>query len=163
MTVAVRPAEAADVNAICTIHNQAIADRIATLETTPRTPGSVHAWLTERGPRHPAIVAEANGEVIGWASLNRFNPRAVYDHVADFSVYVERTWRGKGVGRRLLERLVDLARDAGYHKMVLAAMAHNAAGVALYSRVGFTRVGIYREQGMLDGQWVDVVIMEKLL
>ena len=88
MTVTVRPAEAADVNAICTIHNQAIADRIATLETTPRTPGGVHAWLTERGPRHPAIVADANGEVIGWASLNRFNPRAVYDHVADFSGYI---------------------------------------------------------------------------
>ena len=109
------------------------------------------------------IVAEGGGAVAGWASLNAFNPRAVYDHAADFSVYVERAARGKGVGRLLLARLIDLARGTGYHKMVLAALASNSAGVGLYESAGFTRVGIYHEQGMLDGRWVDVVIMEKLL
>ena len=78
-------------------------------------------------------------------------------------MYIDRAWRGKGIGRQLLERLVDLARALGYHKMVLAALALNSAGLALYARVGFTRVGVYREQGQLDGRWVDVVIMEKLL
>jgi L-amino acid N-acyltransferase YncA len=87
----------------------------------------------------------------------------VYDHVADFSVYVERERRGQGIGRQLLDRLVDRARAIGFHKMVLAAMPYNAAGIALYSRVGFSRVGVYHEQGHLDGKWVDVVIMEKLL
>jgi phosphinothricin acetyltransferase len=100
---------------------------------------------------------------VGWGSLNRFNPRPAYDHVADLSVYVERGWRGCGVGRRLLEALVETARRLGYHKMVLAAFPSNAAGMALYERLGFTRVGVYREQGLLDGRWVDVVIMERLL
>ncbi|MBI3998669.1 MAG: GNAT family N-acetyltransferase, partial [Armatimonadetes bacterium] len=63
----------------------------------------------------------------------------------------------------ILERLIDLARGLGYHKMVLAAFPFNAAGVALYERMGFTRVGVYREQGLLDGKWVDILIMEKLL
>src|SRR5205823_5328853 len=112
---------------------------------------------------HPVIAADASGLVVGWASLNPFNPREAYDRVADFSVYVERSWRGTGIGRRLLDHLIDLARTIGYHKMVLAALDHNAAGVGLYESAGFTRVGVYREQGQLDGRWVDVLIMEKLL
>jgi len=163
MSLEIRRAAAADADAICAIHNQGIVDRVATLDTTLRTPDLTRAWLAERGPRHPVLVAERGGDVVGWASLNRFNPRAAYDHVADFSVYVERACRGTGTGRRLLEALVDTARAIGYHKMVLAALPHNAAGIALYTRGGFTHVGIYREQGQLDGRWVDVVLMEKLL
>ncbi len=160
--MSVRRATAADADAICTIYNQGIEDR-ATLETELRTPEERRRWLAARGPRHPVIVASTNGHVIGWGSLNTFNPRKAYDHVADLSVYVERGERGKGVGRRLLERLVEMARELGYHKMVLAAFPSSQAGVALYTRLGFTRVGIYREQGLLDGRWVDVLIMEKLL
>jgi phosphinothricin acetyltransferase len=67
------------------------------------------------------------------------------------------------VGRRLLEALIARGRELGYHKLVLAAFPFNAAGVALYRRFGFTEVGVYRQQGQLDGKWVDVVVMEKLL
>jgi phosphinothricin acetyltransferase len=136
---------------------------VATLETELRTPAERRAWLGARGPRHPVIVAESGGEVVGWASLNAFNPRAAYDHVADLSVYVERGWRGRGVGRRLLERLVALGRELDYHKLVLAAFPFNRAGIALYERCGFREVGVYREQGRLDGRWVDTVVMERLL
>src|SRR5471030_862999 len=150
MTVTIRDATGADAGAICAIHNQGIADRIATLETTLRVPTDTLTWLGERGPRHPVLVAELDGTVVGWASLNRFNPRPAYDFVADFSVYIERAWRGKGIGRQLLDRLVALARAHGYHKMVLAAMASNDAGLALYTGTGFTRIGVYREQGKLE-------------
>jgi len=163
MSLTLRPATLQDADAICAIHNQGITDRVATLDTTLRTPQGTREWLAERDARHPAIVAEADGAVVGWASLNRFNPRHAYDHVADFSVYVERAWRGRGVGTALLAELVATARSLGYHKMVLAALASNTGGVALYTRAGFTTVGTYREQGQLDGRWVDVVIMEKIL
>jgi len=159
----IRPALDRDAEAICTIYNQGIADRMATLETALRTPAERRSWLAGRAPGHPVIVAEADRVVIGWGSLNSFNPREAYDHVADFSVYVERSWRGKGVGGALLDRLIELARQIGYHKLVLAALPDNDAGVALYTRMGFSRVGVYREQGQLDGRWVDVLLMEKLL
>jgi phosphinothricin acetyltransferase len=162
-TVTLRPARAGDAEAVCLIYNQGIEDRVATLETELRTPAERRAWLGARGPRHPVIVAESGGEVVGWASLNAFNPRAAYDHVADLSVYVERGWRGRGVGRRLLERLVALGRDLDYHKLVLAAFPFNRAGIALYERCRFREVGVYREQGRLDGRWVDTVVMERLL
>lgn len=159
----VRPARESDAEAIAGIYNQGIEDRVATLETELRTPEERREWLAARGPRHPVIVAESGGVLVGWGSLNVFNARPAYRHVADFSVYVERAWRGKGVGHRLLERLIEVAREIGYHKMALSTFPTNTGGVRLYERLGFSRVGVYREQGMLDGAWVDTLIMEKLL
>jgi L-amino acid N-acyltransferase YncA len=162
-TLTLRPAVDGDADAICRIYNQGIEDGQATLETTLRTPDERRAWLEGRGSRHPVLVAERGSAVVGWASLNAFNPRACYDHVGDFSLYVERGARGGGIGRRLLEALIGAARALGYHKLVLAAFPSNEAGCALYARCGFRTVGIYREQGMLDGKWVDVILMERLL
>jgi phosphinothricin acetyltransferase len=163
MDVHTRAAILDDAAAICTIYNQGIEDRVATLETEPRTLDERRAWLASRDPRHPVIVAEGDGRVIGWGSLNPFSPRASYRFVADFSIYVERACRGRGVGRELLTRLAELAREVGYHKLVLTMLSANAAGLALYESFGFRTVGVYREQGQLDGRWVDTVIMEKLL
>jgi len=189
----VRLAAAPDAEAICRIYNQGIEDRVATLETELRTPDERRRWLTSRSPRHPVIVAESVESVvaatvrpasieggrtqarpgsapadkpldaIGWASLNVFNAREAYRYVADISVYVERAWRGRGVGRVLLEKLTELGRAHGFHKLVLSAFPGNAGGMALYARSGFRTVGIYHEQGQLDGEWVDTIVMEKLL
>jgi phosphinothricin acetyltransferase len=114
-----------------------------------------------------SAVATAAGTavatIIGWGSLNQFNPREAYRHVVDFSIYVDRAYRGRGVGKVLLARLIELAREHGFHKMVLSAFPSNSGGMALYERMGFRTVGIYKEQGMLDGRWVDTIVMEKLL
>ena len=118
--------------------------------------------LTDVGRQRAAIVDD-DGSVVGWGSLNAFNPRPAYDHVADFSVYVAREARGRGIGDALLSALENRAPALGYHKLALAAFPHNAAGMRLYERHGFTTVGTYREHGWLDGQWVDVIVMEKIL
>ena len=159
----IRDATATDAAAIAAIYNQGIADQIATLETEERTPEERVQWLATRGPRHPVLVAERDGTVAGWGSLNQFNSRKAYDFVADFSVYVEREWRGKGVGSALLRALTARAKQLGYHKMVLSAFPWNTAGMALYQKYGFRTIGIYKEQGLLDGKWVDTIIMEKIL
>ncbi len=163
MSYRVRLATVDDAAAICRIYNQGIEDRVATLETELRTPEERRAWLASRSPRHPVIVAESKGQILGWGSLNVYNPRDAYRFVADFSIYVDRAWRGKGVGDVMLARLVDLAREHGFHKMVLSAFPTNTGGMALYAKHGFRTVGIYKEQGQLDGQWVDTIVMERLL
>ena len=147
--LALRPARAGDAAAISLIYNQGIEDRVATLETELRAPEERREWMAARGPRHPVIVAESGGTIVGWGSLNVFNARPAYRHVADFSVYVERAWRGKGVGHRLLERLIELAREIGYHKMVLSTFPTNEGGVRLYERLGFSRVGVYQGGGQV--------------
>ena len=163
----------ADAERICLIYNQGIEDRLATLETEPRTPDERRQWLASRSPRYPVIVAEAAesdasgpaapATIIAWGSLNVFNPRDAYRFVADFSVYVERAYRGKGVGSVVLARLIELGREHGFHKLVLSAFPDNSGGMALYTKMGFRTVGIYKEQGLLDGRWADTIIMEKLL
>ena len=109
------------------------------------------------------MATDPDGVVLGWGSLNQFNPRPAYAHVADFSVYVDRVQRGRGVGDALLSALEERACKLEYHKLVLAAFPHNAAGMRLYERHGFRKVGVYGEHGRLDDRWVDVIIMEKLL
>ncbi|MGH2532925.1 MAG: arsinothricin resistance N-acetyltransferase ArsN1 family A [Thermomicrobiales bacterium] len=159
----VRPASEADIPAITRIYNEGIVDRLATLETEERAEEERRAWLAARDDRHPVLVAERDGQLAGWGALNVFNPRPAYRYVADFSVYVAREARGLGVGSALLSALIAEARRLGYHKLVLAAFPFNAAGMRLYTRHGFREVGIYREQGVLDGQWVDTIVMELLL
>src|SRR5437763_1666091 len=110
--LSVRDATLDDAEAIARIYNQGIEDGQATLETTRRTPDERRDWLAGRGERHPVLVAcSPTGEVQGWASLNQFNPRPAYDHVADFSVYVDRAARGMGVGSLLLTALDARARS----------------------------------------------------
>lgn len=161
--VVIRDAAVEDAAAIARIHNEGIEERTATLETEPRTPEDIVRWLADRDSRHPVIVAVAGEEVVGWSSLNRFNPRRVYGGVADFSLYVAREWRGRGVGAELMEALEARAWELGFHKLVLATLAHNEAGMRFYARRGFRHVGVYEEQGRLDGRWVDLVLMEKVL
>lgn len=160
----VRDATPDDAVSIARIYNQGIEDRVATLETELRTPEERADWLAAHDRRHPVLVAVDGAEhVLGWGSLNVFNPRRCYDHVVDFSAYVERDERGRGIGDALLGALEARARSLGYHKLVLAALASNAPGKRLYERHHFETVGIYREQGMLDGRWIDTIVMEKLL
>jgi L-amino acid N-acyltransferase YncA len=161
--IGLRDATAADVPRICSIHNQGIEDRVATLDVDPHTLDEQMEWFRRHGPRHPVIVAESAGDIIGWASLNRFSARPAYRFVADLSVYIDRHWRGKGIGTVLLREIEERAQILGYHKIVLAAFPFNQAGMRLYERFGFRTVGIYHEQGLIDGHWVDTIIMEKVL
>ncbi len=162
--IAIRDAGLDDAPAIARIYNQGIEDRTATLETALRSAEERAEWLAAHDDRHPVLLAvDAAGVAVGWTSINRFNPRAAYDHVADISVFVARESRGRGVGDAMLTALEARSRSIGYHKMVLAAFPTNAPGVRLYQRHGFLTVGTYHEQGLLEGRWVDVVVMEKLL
>ncbi len=161
--VRIRLAQAEDAPAIADIYNQGIRDRVATLETEERPADERVAWLAARDERHPVYVAEQDGAVVAWGSLNVFNPRPAYQWVADFSVYVDGAMRGHGLGSAMLDHLIAEAIRLGYHKLVLAAFPFNEAGMRLYKSRGFRTVGIYHEQGQLDGRWVDTIVMEKML
>lgn len=157
----VRPATSDDIPAITRIYNQGIEDQ-ATLETQLRTYEERQEWLASRGERHPVTVAVREGQVIGWASINPFSARQAYRFVGDLSVYVERDLRRTGAGLRLMQDLMERARLLEYHKLVLTTFPHLPA-VKLYERLGFRHVGDYKEQGLLNGTWVDTRIMESIL
>jgi L-amino acid N-acyltransferase YncA len=158
-----RRADGGDLDAILRIYNEGIADRLATLEVDPKTLRDIEDWWAEHDDRYAVVVAEIYDLVVGWASLNRFSHRCAHAAIADLSVYVARAQRGRGVGQALLEALEAAAKDGRFHKIVLHALEENEAGKRLYRRSGFVEVGVFKEHGLLDGRYVDVVAMEKLL
>lgn len=159
----IRRATAADAAAIADIHNQGIAERGATFDTEPRTAADVAAKLAAQG-RHPVlVVVDADDRVLGWAGLGDYRPRACYAGIGEFSVYLDRDARGRGLGRVLLVALVDAARELGYWKLVSRVFTFNAASLAMCRACGFREVGVYEKHGRLDGRWLDVVIVERLI
>ncbi len=162
MAVVVRLASRSDAPAIAAIYNQGIANRGATFETTPRSTADIEAWF-QHADRYPTLVVEQGGAVVGWANLSAYRPRACYAGIAEFSIYVDAQAQGNGLGRRLLEALVDAARERGYWKLVSRIFPFNTASLALCRRCGFREVGVYEKHGRLDGQWLDVVIVERVI
>ena len=162
MSIITRPATEDDAAAIARIYNQGIAERGATFETQPRTIDDMTARLREQS-RFPMLVADDDGTVIGWAGLSSYRTRACYSGIGEFSIYLDRAARGRGVGRTLLEALIDAARGRGYWKLVSRIFPFNAASRALCRACGFREVGVYEKHGRLDGQWMDVVIVERVI
>lgn len=159
----VREARESDLKAILAIYNQGIEDRIATLETEIKDSSYMKEWFKQHQNRYSVVVAEEERNIIGWASLNPYNNRSAYDGVADISVYISRESRGRGVGGKLLSALDDKARENNFHKLVLFTFPFNGLGQGLYKKMGFREVGIFQNQGVLDGKFVDVMAMEKIL
>lgn len=162
MALIIRQAERDDAAAIAGIYNQGIAERAATFETEPRSTDDIAAQLRDQS-RFRFLVAEGAGAVIGWAGLSSYRPRACYAGISEFSIYLDRAARGRGVGRTLLEALIDLARERGDWKLVSRIFPFNTASRALCRACGFREVGVYEKHGCLDGQWMDVVIVERVI
>jgi L-amino acid N-acyltransferase YncA len=160
---AVRLARVADAAAVAEIYNQGITDRGATFETDPRTPEDLARRIEADPPRIPVLVAEEAGRVLGWASVGSYRDRRCYAGVGEFSVYVHRDARGQGVGRLLLARLLEEARGRGYWKLLSRVFPSNTASLGLCRSLGFRVVGTYERHGCLDGRWLDVVIVERLI
>ena len=160
MTFTARAASDADAEAITSIYNQGIEDRVGTFETRARTPADIRQWFDGR---HPIVVVEsASGEIVAFASTSWYRPRDCYAGIAEFSVYVSRTARGAGAGRIAMSALIDAARAAGLWKLVSRVFVENQASRGLRASVGFREVGVYEKHAQLDGVWRDVVIVERL-
>lgn len=155
-----RVASQADAGAIADIYNQGIDDRVATFETRHRTADDIASWF---GGRHPVVVVEDDGEILGFASTSTYRPRECYDGVAEFSVYVARSARGRRVGAIAMSALIEEARTQGFWKMLSRVFPENQASLRLLRSLGFREVGTYQRHAKLDGIWRDVVIVEKLL
>jgi phosphinothricin acetyltransferase len=112
---------------------------------------------------HPIVVVEDEGAVVAFASTSTYRPRECYAGIAEFSVYVTRTARGRGAGRAAMIALIDAAERAGFWKLVSRVFTENTASLGLLGAIGFREVGTYEKHARLDGVWKDVVIVERLI
>ncbi len=156
-----RAARREDAAAITAIHNQGIEDRVGTFETEPRTVAQIEEWFD----RAKAFVAvEGNdGEVAGYAVAHPYADRCCYAGIGEFSVYVRRDYRGRGVGRVAMAALIATSRAAGLWKLLSRVFPENRASLALMAFSGFKEIGVHEKHGKLDGVWRDCVIVERLI
>lgn len=159
-TIEVRPATAADAAAITEIYNQGIRSRLATFETRERTVAEVEESLQASAGRFPWLVAVHDGRVLGWANASTYRPRECYAGIAEFSIYIHEDARGSGVGRVLLPQLIEVARAAGFWKLLSRVFPENVGSRRLCAACGFREVGTYVKHAQLEGVWMDVVIVE---
>jgi phosphinothricin acetyltransferase len=161
MSVTIREATGADAAALADIFRDGIEDRVATFET--RLPGE--AEMAELvASELPLLVAEQDGAVAGWAKVSAYDPvHDYYAGVGEVTIYVSRERRGAGVGGPLLDALARAARDAGLFKLVGKLFTTNAASIALFQSHGWRPVGVHHRYGRLDGEWKDVLVVEKQL
>jgi phosphinothricin acetyltransferase len=161
--VAIRLARRGDAEAIRSIYNREVTGSTVTFDLVPRTLAEQEAWLVEHEGVHPAVVAESDGEVVGFGSLAPYRSRPAYATTVEDSVYVRDDRRGLGCGGAILGELVRLGTVHGFHAVMARIVGGHEASIGLHTRCGFELVGIEREVGRKFGRWLDVVLMERLL
>ena len=162
--VSIRLAERRDAEAIREIYNVEVTTATVTFDMVPRTPEQQMAWIDEHSGGHPAIVAVTGaGTVVGFGSLSPYKDRPAYATTVEDSVYVHREHRGVGLGKLLLEELLRLGRDHGFHAVIARIVGDHDASIALHAGCGFEHVGVEREVGRKFNKWLDVVEMQRLL
>ena len=159
----IRTSSVDDAAAIAEIYNQGIEERVATFETERRSADDQRAWLKAIAGRYPAVVAQTDGEIVGWAGAGPYRERECYRGIGEFSMYVRRDWRGRGVGDLLITALISEAERLGLWKLLSRIFTFNEASRALCRKHGFREVGVYEKHARLDRRWLDVVIVERLI
>jgi phosphinothricin acetyltransferase len=169
--IRVRPASHEDLPRILSIYNHEVLSSTATYDTQPRTEEEHAQWFSHHGAAHPVIVAaasvrhsaESQSVVCGWASLSRWSDRPAYDSSVEVSVYVAAEHRMKGIGKQLLQALVEAGRAQGHHALLGRISSDNTVSIRLHESLGFSVVGVLKEVGFKFGRWLDVSIMELIL
>ncbi len=156
----IRPATPGDAEAIAAIYNQGIEDRIATFETRPRTAVDVLRWFD--GSRI-LLVADGDGRTMAFGVTHPYSARECYAGIAEVSVYVDRSARGRGTGRAVLDGIIRGASARGWWKLIGRLFVENSVSRSLCLACGFREVGVHHSHARLEGVWKDVVVVEKLL
>ena len=157
-----RPATPEDLNGITQIYNEAVQTTVATFDTEPQTIEEQEVWFQNHGPEHPVLVAELDRVISGWASISKWSDRLAYAETGEISLYVKEEFRGRGIGRKLLEEVVAEGERAGLHTIIARIAGGNKVSIHLHESLGFAHIGIMKEVGRKFGRLLDVYLMQKI-
>jgi L-amino acid N-acyltransferase len=157
--------EARHAEAILTIFNEVIATSTALYDYQPRTPTVMKTWFeAKRKGNYPVVGAEdSSGQLLGFASFGAFRAWPAYKYSVEHSVYVDARFRGCGVGRALLHRIVELAREKAYHVLIGGIDTENKASIALHESLGFVHCATVHQVGFKFGRWLDLSFYQLIL
>ncbi len=159
----IRGARISDIPAITGIYNEAILETVATFDTESKSATEQESWFSEHGEVYPILVAERSGSVVGWVSLNRWSDSKTYGFTAKMSLYIGKSHRGRGYGRRLLEAVLTEARCREFHIILARVADDNAKVLHLLESFEFEAIGIMNGAGYKFGRFIDVHQLQKIL
>lgn len=159
----IRDAVNEDLPDLLRIYNDAIAKSTATFDTSQLTLEERAVWFSHYGGPHPLLVSEEDGKVTGYGSLSRFRDKDGFARTVEISIYVDESWRGKGIGKALLQELLRRGKELGHHVVVAGITGGNAVSTNLHKAHGFQYVGRFREVGHKFGEWQDVDFYQLIL
>ncbi len=160
----IRPAHPADLPALLEIYNDAVVHTTASWDLLPWTPVEHAEWYaTKAKHRHPILVADEGGEILGYSAYGPFRAKAGYAATMEHSVYVRPSSRGLGIGRTLLVAIIEAARANGVHALIGGLSSDNDVSLALHHSLGFVEVGRLPEVGRKFDRWLDLVLLQLIL
>ena len=146
------------------IYNAEVLDSTVTMDLVPRSVSEQQAWIQRHQGAHGALVAvDQLATVVGFASISAYRTRPAYATTVENSVYVDRASQSQGVGRLLLDGILTLAADSGFHTCMARVLTGHDASIRLHMSRGFTVVGVEREVARKFGRWIDFTLMQKML
>jgi phosphinothricin acetyltransferase len=159
----VRSAVLADLPALTALYNYYVVHTPITFDVVMLQPEQRRPWFDDHAAsgRHRLLVAEQDGQVVGYASSSRWRPKPAYDTTVESSVYVRHDAVGRGIGRQLYAALFEAIAGENVHTIVAGVALPNAASIALHERFGFREVGVFREVGLKFGTFWDVAWFQR--
>jgi L-amino acid N-acyltransferase YncA len=158
----IRKAVDGDIPAITEIYNEAILTTTATFDLEPKTIAEQRKWFKAHGVRNPIFVAMIDNNVIGWSSLSEYSTRCAYADTAELSLYIKSDYRNQGIGKKLMQVILDEGKNVGLHTVISRIAGGNEVSVHLHKQFGFEDVGVMKEVGNKFGKLLDVYIMQKI-
>jgi len=165
VSLKLRAAVASDLDAITAVYAYEVRGGVATYEyVAPETAEMTQRWQAIVSQGYPYLVAELDGQFAGYAYASSYRARDGYRWTVEDTVYVSNEFQGRGIGRVLLQRLIDDCQTLGFRQMVaVIGDASNTASVALHERLGFRTVGVFAGLGRKHDRWLDTVQMQRAL
>lgn len=158
----IRHAVLEDMPIITEIYNDAILNTRTTLDTVPKTIEERQQWYKDHMPCYPILVAEYDNTVVGWASISKWSERPGYAKTVIASEYLDSNFRGRGIGRELLMRMLEVAYEVGYHTVLGLIYAGNEVSLRMVESIGFKVVGIMKEVGYKFDDFQDVCLVQHM-
>jgi phosphinothricin acetyltransferase len=156
----IRQATLRDLAAITDIYNDAIVNTAATFDTEPKSREEQITWFNDHRDKYKILVAEIDGKVVGWASLNKWSDRCAYADTAECSLYMEKGHRNQGIGSKLVSTLMDEAKKSGLHTLIVRITEDNKSSIHICESFGFRHIGVMKEVGRKFGKLQDVRLMQ---
>lgn len=159
----IREAVSDDLPAMLDIYNDAIENSTATFDIEKKSLDERKEWFAKYGGRYPLLVAKTEGAVVGYGSLSRYKDRAAYDLTVELSIYISPDHQGQGIGKQLMEKLIERSIESGFHTIISGVTGGNEVSIKLHEKFGFQHVGHLSEMGWKFDQWLDVHFYQLIL